>query len=50
MLRLVRTLVLLMIAFLAGLFFERDRAQSICAENNGTWVQGACLGSEISDD
>ncbi|MEX0340024.1 MAG: hypothetical protein AB3N11_13410 [Arenibacterium sp.] len=50
MLRLVRTIVLLMIAFVAGLLFERDRVQTACTAAAGEWRAGTCLGSEISHD
>ena len=44
MLRPIRTLVLLGLAFLAGVFFERQQQLDRCAAASGTMTNGLCLG------
>lgn len=43
MLRLVRMLVLVMIAFVGGIFFERIHQQNQCETSGGEWMRaGVC--------
>ena len=50
MLRLVRLSVLLGLAFLGGIAFERSRAHEVCAAGAGVWRDGVCLNAEGQDD
>jgi hypothetical protein len=42
MFRLIRLVVLLMLAFVAGLFFERDRQSKLCQDLGGRWSETIC--------
>ncbi len=45
MFRLVRLSVLLLIAFVAGIFFERGNQKDLCGASGGQWVRaGYCAG------
>lgn len=45
MFRLFRLLILLPIAFVAGIFFERAHQKDLCAEVGGQWMRaGFCAG------
>ncbi|MEM8731082.1 MAG: hypothetical protein AAGF79_14315 [Pseudomonadota bacterium] len=46
MFRLLRLAILLAVAFVAGVLFERDRAGSACAEQDGLWQNGLCMALE----
>jgi len=39
---LIRTAILLLIAFVAGLFFERSQAADVCDASGGTMRDGVC--------
>ena len=41
---IIRTLVLLVVAFFAGLVFERSQAAEACAQEGGEQVRGICRG------
>ena len=41
---LIRTAILVLIAFVAGLFFERNQAGEACASEGGDMVRGFCRG------
>ena len=41
---LIRTAILLLVAFVAGLFFERSQAGEACQAEGGTLVRGICRG------
>ena len=45
MFRLIRTLILVMIAFVAGLLFERSQAAEACVAAGGTMAAGLCKGA-----
>jgi len=42
--RPIRTLILLMVAFMAGLLFERSEQSEKCAAIGGTFTAGLCRG------
>lgn len=46
MFRLVRTIILVMFAFVAGMLFERNNAQGICEDAGSLWVSNICVGLE----
>ncbi|WP_238840843.1 hypothetical protein [Roseobacter cerasinus] len=46
MLRPIRTLFLLLLAFLAGLFVERANHRDSCLDRGGTLSEGLCIGVE----
>lgn len=48
MLRPVRTLVLLIFAFLAGVFYERNGHLERCEADGGRIVNTICLDREVS--
>jgi len=41
MFRLIRLVVLCLMAFVAGVFFERNNQMTLCENNGGTW-SGVC--------
>jgi len=45
MFRIIRTLVLVMIAFVAGIFFERNNQRELCEESGGTWLRAGFCGA-----
>lgn len=45
MFSLIRTAILVMIAFVAGLLFERSQAGEICVAAGGTMSAGLCKGA-----
>ena len=46
MFRLLRTLILVMFAFIAGMLFEREGYQAICEDGGGLWIENICVGPE----
>jgi hypothetical protein len=46
MFRLLRTIILVMFAFVAGMLFERDNAKGICENGGSLWVSNICVGVE----
>ena len=49
MFRLQRTIILVMFAFVAGMLFERGKAEDICANGGGLWISNICVGVDIDD-
>lgn len=47
MFRLLRTLILVMFAFIAGMLFEREGYQTICEDGGGLWIENICVGPEF---
>ena len=45
MFSLIRTAILVMIAFVAGLLFERSQAGEMCVAAGGTMSAGLCKGA-----
>lgn len=41
---LIRTIILLLVAFVAGLFYERNQAGELCEAEGGALVRGICKG------
>lgn len=41
---LIRTPILILIAFVGGMMFERNQAGELCAELGGTTERGICKG------
>jgi len=50
MFRPIRTLFLIGLAFLGGVFFERNTAREACLEAGATWDTASCYGLEKTDD
>jgi hypothetical protein len=48
MFRLLRTLILVMIAFIAGMLYEREGSQDICQNGGGLWIENICVGPEFT--
>ncbi len=46
---LIRLPVLLLIAFIAGVFFERNNQREACLPS-GDWQDGVCLTTELPND
>lgn len=47
MFRLLRTAILCVIAFVAGMFYERAQQRDLCAALGGEWIRaGICTGGE----
>lgn len=40
-----RTLILIAVAFVAGVLFERNNQKTLCDEIGGTWRVGVCVTS-----
>ncbi|MFT7106284.1 MAG: hypothetical protein ACJAVT_000803 [Yoonia sp.] len=48
MFRLLRTLILVMIAFIAGMLYERGGSRDICQNGGGLWIENICVGPEFT--
>ncbi len=48
MFRLLRTLILVMFAFVAGMLFERESRQETCQDGGGLWIENICDGPEFT--
>ncbi|MGV6802910.1 MAG: hypothetical protein ACWA49_01800 [Ruegeria sp.] len=46
---LIRLPILLLIAFIVGVFFERSNQREACAEI-GVWKNGTCVTSEVPNE
>ena len=46
---LIRLRILLLIAFIVGVFFERSNQREACAEI-GRWMNGTCVTTEMPND
>lgn len=49
MFRLVRLVVFCLLAFVAGVFYERANQKDLCASTGGNWVRAGFCVSEVSD-
>ncbi|MEM8536840.1 MAG: hypothetical protein AAGF56_03160 [Pseudomonadota bacterium] len=47
MFRLLRTLILVLIAFVAGVLYERSGSRAICEGGGGLWIEDICVGPEF---
>ncbi|MFQ1699619.1 hypothetical protein ACJ5NV_03380 [Loktanella agnita] len=47
MFRLLRLIILVMFAFVAGMLFERNKAEEICRNGGGLWLSDICVGVEL---
>lgn len=45
MFRLIRLVILMALAFTAGVLMERNHGREMCAVFEGSWVDGVCLTS-----
>ena len=45
MFRLIRLVVFTMVAFVAGVLYERNNTRALCAKT-GSWVSGFCYNAE----
>jgi hypothetical protein len=50
MFRLLRTLILVMFAFVAGMLFERSNAQGVCETGGSLWISNICVGLDLSNE
>ena len=50
MFRLLRTLILVMFAFVAGMLYERESRRDTCERGGGLWIENICVGPEFSND
>lgn len=50
MFRLLRTFILVMFAFVAGLLYERSGQQEICENGGGLWISNICLAAEMINE
>lgn len=50
MFRLLRTLFLVIFAFIAGMLFERDASRDVCENGGGLWIEDICVGPEFTND
>ena len=48
MFRLLRTLILVTAAFIAGMLYEREGRQQICERGGGLWIEDICVGKELN--
>ncbi|WP_298974749.1 hypothetical protein [uncultured Roseobacter sp.] len=46
MFRPIRTLILIVVAFVTGIFFERAAHRDACVDRGGAMSEGLCLGAE----
>ena len=46
MFRLIRLIILVMFAFVAGMLYERDQAEDRCINGGGLWIAKICVGVE----
>ena len=49
MIGLIRLPILLLIAFIVGVFFERNNQREACA-HIGRWTNGTCVTTEVPND
>jgi len=50
LMRPIRTLILIGLTFVGGVFFERSNAQTTCLDGGGTWDKATCYGLETPND
>ena len=50
MFRLLRTIILVMFAFVAGMLFERNNAKAICEDGGSLWLSNICVGVELGNE
>jgi hypothetical protein len=50
MFRLLRTIILVMFAFVLGMLFEREGSRDVCQNGVGLWIENICVGVDISND
>jgi hypothetical protein len=50
MFRLLRTIILVMFAFVAGMLFERDGRRGTCEDGGGLWIENICVGTELTNE
>ena len=49
MFRLIRTILLIGVAFVVGVFYERNNVHTVCLEGGGNWERGVCYGLEAAN-
>lgn len=49
MFRLLRTIILVMFAFVAGMLFERSNNEDVCRNGGGLWISDICVGVDLND-
>jgi hypothetical protein len=50
MFRLLRTIILVMFAFVAGMLFERNNAQALCESSGSLWISKICVGVDLDNE
>jgi len=48
MFRLIKTPLLLLIAFLAGLMFERSQQNELCIKSGGQWMRAGFCATKVT--
>ncbi|MFN3663269.1 MAG: hypothetical protein ACK4TM_11040 [Yoonia sp.] len=47
---MLRTFILVMVAFVAGMLYERGGQREICENGGGLWVSNICLAAEMINE
>ncbi|WP_416318781.1 hypothetical protein [Yoonia sp.] len=47
---MLRTFILVMFAFVAGMLYERSSQQEICENGGGLWISNICLAAEMINE
>lgn len=47
MFRLFRTFLLVLVAFVAGMLYEREGRRETCENGGGLWIENICVGPEL---
>ncbi len=50
MFRLLRLIILMAAAFIAGVLYERGGQRGICENGGGLWIENICVGPEFGND
>jgi len=50
MFKLIRLVVFCMIAFVAGVFFERSNQKELCETSGGNWARAGVCAFEVQND
>jgi hypothetical protein len=50
MFRLIRTLILVIFAFVAGILYERQAQRAACVQGGGLWIENICLAAEMINE
>jgi hypothetical protein len=48
MFRVIRLIILVTVAFVAGMLHERNGSRTICENGGGLWIENICVGPEFT--